>query len=417
MKNSLRGFNRFVPGLLMGLVLILSCSKTADILEPTASSEVPAQSLAIRTEGCITGTLPGGAKYLICLPADWNGDLVVYAHGYVAKTEPVDIPESQLYLDDGTYIPDIITGMGYAFATTSYRDNGLVVQEGIIDLVELVSVFKDLYPDPGHTYLVGASEGGLITVKSIESKKLYSGGLAVCGPIGDFRKQIDYIGDFRVIFDFYFPGVLPGSAVDIPQEVMDNWETIYVPKILTALNTYPGRAEQLIRVTRAAVDPADLSTIANTTLTVLWYNVFATNDAMTRLGGQPFDNSNRVYRGSDDDDYLNTHVQRFRADHIALQAIERTLQTSGSPRHDLVTMHTAADPIVPYWHNRYYRRKIMSHNKRGYYNHLPVRRYGHCSFTQEELLRGFKLLVAKVTAREMLEIPVPLAAGTRQRVR
>jgi hypothetical protein len=36
-----------------------------------------------------------GAKYRICIPifTRWNGDLIVYAHGYVPATEPVAIPE------------------------------------------------------------------------------------------------------------------------------------------------------------------------------------------------------------------------------------------------------------------------------------------------------------------------------------
>ena len=39
-----------------------------------------------------------GAIYCIVVPADWNGDLVVYAHGYVRPSEPVGIPEDQMVL-------------------------------------------------------------------------------------------------------------------------------------------------------------------------------------------------------------------------------------------------------------------------------------------------------------------------------
>ena len=31
----------------------------------------------------------------------------------------------------------------------------------------------------------------------------------MCGPVGDFQKQIDYLGDFRVLFDYYFPNIMP----------------------------------------------------------------------------------------------------------------------------------------------------------------------------------------------------------------
>ena len=48
---------------------------------------------------------------------------------------------------------------------------------------------------------------------------LFNGALAACGPVGDFAAQIDYLGDFRVLFDYFFPGVIPGGAVDVPDSV------------------------------------------------------------------------------------------------------------------------------------------------------------------------------------------------------
>jgi hypothetical protein len=32
---------------------------------------------------------------------------------------------------------------------------------------------------------------------------LYLGGLAICGPIGDFGQQINYWGDFRALYDYF----------------------------------------------------------------------------------------------------------------------------------------------------------------------------------------------------------------------
>ena len=34
--------------------------------------------------GCSEGVMEHGALYRICFPSTWNGDLVLYAHGYVA---------------------------------------------------------------------------------------------------------------------------------------------------------------------------------------------------------------------------------------------------------------------------------------------------------------------------------------------
>ena len=78
---------------------------------------------------CVDDVLPAGALSRICVPAQgWNGSLIVYAHGYVAFNEPLGF--YNLELPDGTYLPDLVQSLGFAFATTSYRRNGLAILEG-----------------------------------------------------------------------------------------------------------------------------------------------------------------------------------------------------------------------------------------------------------------------------------------------
>ncbi|MFZ1402558.1 MAG: hypothetical protein WAW03_05705, partial [Anaerolineae bacterium] len=82
--------------------------------------------------GCQEGVLPGGALSLICVPTTgWNGDLLIWAHGYVAFNEPLAF--YNLYLGE-TYLPDLVQSLGYAFATTSYRTNGLAIVSGVDDV-------------------------------------------------------------------------------------------------------------------------------------------------------------------------------------------------------------------------------------------------------------------------------------------
>ena len=73
-------------------------------------------------------------------------------------------------------------------------------------------------------HLAGVSEGGLVaTLLAERSPELFSTALAACAPIGSFVQQINYLGDFRVLFDYFFPGVIPGSPIEIPAEVIANW--------------------------------------------------------------------------------------------------------------------------------------------------------------------------------------------------
>src|SRR5688500_11781186 len=62
----------------------------------------PARAAAQAVPGpCEPGALPSGALSLICVPTvGWNGNLVVFAHGYVDVREPLDF--QNLTLPDGT---------------------------------------------------------------------------------------------------------------------------------------------------------------------------------------------------------------------------------------------------------------------------------------------------------------------------
>ena len=359
------------------------------------------------------GMQASGAQYRICMPdADrWNGDLVIYAHGYVAFNAPPGIPEDQLTLPDGTSVPGIINGLGFAFATTGYSKNGLAVLEGIDDLLDLAGIFATAMGQPQHVYLVGPSEGGIVTALSVERHpEVFTGGLAACGPIGDFRGQINYIGDFRVIFDYFFPGLIPGTPTDIPAEVIQDWDAVYVPKIQAAIAADAPRATQVIRVTKAPVDPSD---VEKTFVDVLWYNVFGTNDATTELSGQPYDNTRRWYVGSDNDLLLNLLVRRVSADAPALAAIQ-AYQTTGALTRPLVTIHTTGDPIIPYIHEPLYSLKTLRAGAAALHPSFPVVRYGHCQFKAAEVVFGFFVLLLEEGRAIAVDGALPDAASRQQ---
>jgi pimeloyl-ACP methyl ester carboxylesterase len=345
----------------------------------------------------ISGTI-GLAVYRIDLPDhfnDWNGDLIVFAHGYVNPDRPLEIPEDQLSVA-GQYVPDVVTGMGYAFAVTSYSKNGLAVVQGMQDVLNLVEVFKNVVQKPRHVFLAGVSEGALITTLAVEQHpEIFSGGLALCGPIGDFSRQINYMGDFRIVFDYFFPNLLPPTPINIPPELMKNWYSVYVPEITQAINSNTDATNQLLNVTRAPIDPDNWTTREQTALAILWYNVFGTNVGTT-LGGQPFDNRHRLYVGSNNDLLLNFGVARFQADSAALNEIQAHYQTSGKLRRPLVTMHTSRDPVVPFWHEELYLAKVIAKGSLLNFFTFPVFRYGHSNFTVNELQEGFAILVKMV---------------------
>lgn len=344
--------------------------------------------------------LPSGADASYCVPTSgWNGDLVIWAHGYLPEGSPQGI------FPNRDELAPLVQSQGFAFATARYRRDGLAILEGVQDIRELAAEFTAATgkPRPARIYLTGASEGGAVATLLLERyPDEFVGALATCGPIGDFRRQINYVGDFRVLFDYFFPGVLPGSPVEIPTALIVGWDSTYVPAIKAALAANPVAARQLIKASKAAIDPNNPASTEKTVLDVLWYNVFATNNARAQLGGNPYDNRTRFYWGSDNDQQLNAGVQRLGADAAALTALQN-YQSAASTSKPLVTLHTTADAVVPFWHQVLYDWRYTASGD-GNQTAILVNRYGHCNFTNEEILAAFGVLVHKV----LLVVPPPI---------
>jgi pimeloyl-ACP methyl ester carboxylesterase len=399
---------RWGAGLTFAFGVGLACGNGDDNPTGPEPPETPPDVGVSPTAGCTDGVLEHGALYRVCFPASWNGDLVLFAHGYVAPQEQLAIPEIAVGNQSAA---SVITGLGYAYATTSYRANGLVAPEAVEDLLELVDTVEHRFrPDPARSVVVGFSEGGLVATLAVERHAArFAGALAGCGPIGDFRHQLDYIGNFRVVFDYLFPGLIPGNALDIPDLGGEGGDEIYTPAIVVALAARPDAAQDLIRTTGAPTAGNDLRSIAETTIGLLWYNVFGTEDAQERLGGQPFDNSSRVYAGSSDDAALNAGVDRFTADPRALTAIDR-FTTTGDLAVPLINLHTTGDPIVPFNQAALYADKVQQAVVDGFFTQIDVPRYGHCTFQPAELLSAFNQLWEQVNNPPPV---TPLVATTR----
>jgi pimeloyl-ACP methyl ester carboxylesterase len=356
---------------------------------------------ALASSSIDEGTQESGAAYRIYFPENWNGDLVVFAHSYVFPTAPGTPPEiqdSELSIDGKSPpdLPDLFTGKGYAFAVTSYSKTGLAVVQGVADVVDLAGIFKATWGNPKNVYLVGLSQGGLVCTLALEQHpEVFSGGLSLCGPIGNFRGQINYWGDFRAVFDYFFPGLIPGSAVGIPTKVNQDWLSYYEQQVIGAIKNNLEATGQLLLVAHAPADPNNPVTVGQTVIGLLRYNVLATDDAKRTLNGQPFDNLDRLY-GSDNDSALNLGVQRFEAQPTALSEVQADYETSGLLTRPLVSMHTKYDPFVPYWHEALYQNKTTQHGLAGNYIGITFERYGHVNFTAQEVSDNFDFLVDRV---------------------
>jgi pimeloyl-ACP methyl ester carboxylesterase len=345
------------------------------------------------------GVQASGSIYRICMPpeGEYNGNLVIWAHGFQDAGTPVSIPEDQLCFG-GVCLPDLITGLGFAFATNSYSKTGLAVLQGKDDVLDLVEIFAAQKGQPAKVFLVGASEGGIITALAVERHpEVFSAGVAACGPIGSFPYQINYFGDARATFEYFFPGVIPGNPFEPDPGLAAGWSTYY-EQVVQPIVFHPvnrARLDQWVRVARLPFDAADyLTTVEVSVEDVLRYAVVNLNDATATLGGFPFENRQRWYAGSDNDLLLNIAVPRVAADPAAVLAMNTSYATSGVLQRPLVTLHTLQDQQVPYFHETLYALKTLASGA-FLTRHLNVRidRFEHCNFTAEEALFSFVLML------------------------
>jgi pimeloyl-ACP methyl ester carboxylesterase len=114
----------------------------------------------------------GGAAYAIAYPPDdWNHKVLIIAHGYRPDSAPL-IPDlhpereaTKAMLDDRWMV-----------ATSSYRRNGIIVEDAIADLDALRAHIAETYGEPERVVLEGDSMGGLIvTIMAERDKGPYDG--------------------------------------------------------------------------------------------------------------------------------------------------------------------------------------------------------------------------------------------------
>lgn len=103
------------------------------------------------------GMLPGGATHLLEVPANWNGILFLYSHGYVVPgsknlAQDVGDPVTQLFM----------LASGFALARSSYATTGWAVEQALPDQTAVRDIFNKTVGTPKHPIAWGQSLGGMV---------------------------------------------------------------------------------------------------------------------------------------------------------------------------------------------------------------------------------------------------------------
>jgi hypothetical protein len=189
--------------------------------------------------------------------------------------------------------------------------------------------------------------------------------------------------------------------------------------VLGSLAANPVATAQLLAAAGITLPPSPPpELVGGTVLRLLAYNILGTRDAQQQLGGQPFDNTDRIYPSPVD----NAAVPRFAADQPALSHMKAMLTTDGKLSIPVVTIHNLFDPVVPYGQEALYAVKVQQAGASGLLTQVPGAQlsspFGHCTFTLAEVQGAFGLLASRqsiaLRAHSVGGPPAQLGFGLRQ---
>lgn len=353
----------------------------------------------------ITGTVADGSLFEFDVPTNWNGDLVVYAHGIFDPQAALVLPSQDTASDFHLVLPELLN-RGYAVASSSWSSNGYAVNDGVERTHQLNGLFVSRVGVPNRTLLLGKSLGALVITKLVEKYPgQYNGVLATCGPLGGGTPEVKYMADERILFDYFFPEVLQGDAFHTPtvdfspgspafNQVFGALLSGFAP---TDLRTVQFFVAAKLEVTNPVnPNPTEIITSA---LTGAGFSVRFTNDLLSHTHGHiPYGNTQVVYGtgGLGNDAALNAGVERFTSEPDAVHYLQVYYDPVGQARLPFVTLHTLADPEVPFFHEALYAAKVAQAGGSDLLVQRTVSRYGHCNFKVAEIMNSFDAMRAWV---------------------
>lgn len=387
----------------------------------------PVTAFASGTARTITGTLRDGATYLIQVPANWNGTLVLYSHGYVTPGSP----------NPATDVGDPLTGAwllsnGYALAGSSYATTGWALQQAIPDQLSTLNAFDRRVGTPVRTIAWGHSLGGMITAALLQvAPGRFAAALPMCGVVAGG------VGTWNVALDLAFAVqqlLGPTSGLQVVN-ITDPPANLGIAEALLAgaQATAAGRARIALASALGDIpgwfdpsspEPAPTDYVTQEANQFLWetevdgpfaYELRAELEA--RAGGNVSWTTgvNFTYQIRHSSDYAEVQAL-YSAAGLNLDADIATLQSAkpiardpsavryltkyivfnGDLDRPVLTLHTTGDGLVVNQDEQAYRNVAQDAGDGQMLREGYVSCAGHCTFTPAETIAAFQTLIHRV---------------------
>jgi hypothetical protein len=402
-----------------GVAAAATCGTTPSDRVPNVLIQDPSCGFTAESGATAYSGILHGSAYRIEVPDHWNGTLVMYAHGYAGTGNVVAVGNPQ--------IRDYYIAHGYAWAASSYRENGYNVGDGVEDTHDLMVHFSGLthHRAPRETYMTGVSMGGEITGVEIEQYRgQFTAAMPMCGVLGANH-----------LFDYFLganatAAALTGTTIDYPKTqaagaayvptydaiVQGEMATLGIthntPTSLDATHpsaagaAWMGAVEQMSGGTRPGFPGAAMywSSFGFSPLTdaPFLFGVYPglTGGTIGYADGNVADNTKAIYEidgvagQSDAEKALNASVIRVAATNTPTTNAHRTElpDIAGDPQIPVLSLHDLGDLFVPISMDQIYARQVAA-NGEDLFVDRAIRGTGHCEFSNNEVSTGFSDLV------------------------
>ena len=375
---------------------------TADATATTfaAMSTQAGDTVDMSTTSRWAGVL-GGAGYLVEVPPNWNGKLVMYAHGFRGTGAALTVgpPSIRRYLMQN----------GYAWAASSYAKNYYDVRAGVEDTNALALEFTKIATANGRAlaaptkiYITGHSMGGHITSAAIEDeaaatavhKVKYAGAVPMCG----------VVGDTELFNQFAAMQVTAQALAGLPSYPSAKWSEISALVTSTLFTTFPttptpAGAKYLAVLQNITGGPRPMFNlgIAFGGSFPSAYGTFGSDGTVTGILNKSVLDTTAYSYTIDGDTAgttaLNASVLKISpeadANRLRRDGLRWVPKINGEFKIPVVSIHTLGDLFVPFSMEQTYQKRTAAKGNSAWLVQRAIRGVSHCDFTVAEQTTAF----------------------------
>jgi hypothetical protein len=351
----------------------------------------------------------GGAGYRVEVPKNWNGMLVMYAHGYAGTGAALGVsnPSIRRHLIE----------QGYAWAASSYSSNYYDVRAGVEDTNALALAFERIAADNGRelrkprkVYITGHSMGGHITGAAIDleaersanHRMRYDGAVPMCGVMGDTE-----LFDYFVAYQLAAQALAGQPATSFP---VSNWAQI-APSVRAALftqfSTQPTaqglKLREVVKNLTGGERPIFAQGFANSGLQNVVWGTFGGDGTINGILTENVTDTRRITYQLDNDPAmsleefaLNNQIIDVEAEpganRLRRDGLRWIPKVNGKFNIPVVSLHTLGDMYVPFHMQQVFRQRAQAQGSAQWLVQRAVRAPSHCDFTVAEQVAAFEAM-------------------------